>query len=519
MPEIYKIFESLAGETAERYNRYTDYLNWFRGNHELFHQVKEGRPFYKTNLCSRTVRMLSNFTLSQMFDVHAKRTSEKGFSKEEMPEYREEINLSEEQEKAVRKVFEINQQGKKEFTSGMQGGLTLGDTVFYLYQDEEKNPCLQNIFPGHIRAKFRSDNFDELEYFFVTKALSKSYAKKKYKAIFSPLDTEVFDVSAIWDSQLFYQGEYVLEVTAFDEENKYKFINGNLISEEKHGLPKVPAIIIPSLENPYSPWGDAILKDIISINKEYNEAISDESAIARIFAHPKVVIRNATQKDIDNIKANWKSGVIASRTNLEVQPFQFTGQLFPIEQRISKIEDRFFRQSGLGPAVFGMPPGSINTGASLTVQYAPTLQQAQIIWSSWEPRLLQLIDLIIEMLKIKGQDSETKINYKELFKKKPQWELKAPFRMPRDEAIVISNEVQKYQVGFQSLFRTMTNLGIESPEDELALSVWEKLVLAQILPQEVSEQGKKQVMSPMMGAEIGGQMRAEETARAAQERI
>ena len=512
--EIWNLFLSLNGETMERYNRYQYYLDWFRGNHELYQEVKEGRPNHKTNLCSRAVRMIANFTLSQMFEIHAKRETEVVGKPVEQTQFRQEINYSDEQEKAIRRIFKYRQQGKREFTSGMQSGLITGDTVIYIYKDENGKPIIQNIFPGHVRAIFKSDNFDELEHLFIVRAKLPSVLAKKYKMPVSAINTENFDVSSIWDSQLFYTGQYALEVIHFDDKNKSSYVNGLLTEEPKpHGMPRVPAVIIPALENSYSPWGDSYLKDIIPINKEYNEAISDEAAIARIFAHPKVIIRNATQKDVDMIKAMWKTGVVASKTNLEVQPFQFTGQLFPIEQRVAKIEDRFFRESALGPAVFGMPPGSINTGASLTVQYAPTLQGAQIVWSSWEPKLLCLLDYLVDLLKDIGTDSETKTNYRELFKKKPEWELKAPFRMPRDEAIVISNEIQKYQVGIQSLFRTMTNLNIESPEDELALSTWEKLVLAQILPQEVQEQQVGR--TPMAGAEAGGQIRAAQAAQTA----
>jgi len=510
MADIYEIkekFDSLRGETANRLSKYAESLDWYKGDHELYMSSKEGRPTHKTNLCSRAVRMLANFTFSQMFDIHAKRPSEVKTKVEEEPvPFQEELNLSEIQEKVIRRIFNFNQQGKLELTQGMESGLAIGDTCLFLYWDDDNNiPRIQSIFPGHVRIKYKSGNYEQPEDAFVVQVVSVKEIKKKFGIDVPPVKSDEVDISAIWDSELLLSEKYTLFITHYDDRFKTRYAGNILIDQETHNLPGIPLMVIPAFRIPFSPWGGSIIDEIKTINKEYNEGISDEAAIARIFAHPKVIIRNATQKDIENIKANWKSGIVASRTNLEVTPFQFTGQLFPIEQRISKIEERFFRQSGLGPAVFGMPPGSINTGASLTVQYAPTLQQAQIIWSSWEPKLLKLIDYIVDLLKVHGTDPDSKIAYSKIFKDKPQWMLKAPFRMPRDEAIVIANEIQKYSQGLQSRTRTMTNIGIESPEDEMTLRTWEDIVLAQLLPQQVQTPAAR---SPMAGAEAGGQIRA-----------
>lgn len=507
--DLQGIFQELRGETSERLSRYTQYLDWYRGNSELYTVKSDGRPQHKTNMCDRAVEMLANFTLSEMPEIHAMRASETMTRPIDPAEYETDLSKSEMQEKIIRRVFNAyTYQGRRELSSGMNTGLVLGDAVYHIYMDDDKVglPKIQSIFPGHVRMKFKSNDYLTPSDAFVTNVVTTQEIKRRFGVEVAPVNPETdADYSSIWDSSLLFTApNYTLLTTHYDEKYRTRYSGNILIDQVEHNMPGTPIMSIPAFLNPFSPWGRSYLVDIIPINKEYNEGISDEAAIVRMFSHPKVIIRNATQKDIDMIRAMWKTGVIASRNDLQVQPFQFGGQIFPVEQRITKIEERYFRSSGLGPATFGMPPGSINTGASLTVQFAPTLQKGQIVWQNWEPRLLKMIDFIIEtLIKNGGVDPDSKKTYKEIFTPRLQYNLVAPFRMPRDEAISIANELQKYSQGLQSRYRTMTNLGIESPEDELTLRTWEDIVLAQMLPEKVKPQ--QPTSSPTAGAELGGQ--------------
>lgn len=507
------IYDSLRSETVERIARYSVYLDWYRGKHEIYMNIPGGRPVHKTNLSRRSVQMLAAFTFPDLFGLHIKRPSETSGAADEagkVPDYETEIQNAERQEKILRKWLQYKKQGKIRLKKGMESGLVLGDTVFYVTKEAKTGyPCIQGIFPGHVRVKFKSDNFEEIEDVFVDQVMTTEEVRRRWNVRVGEVKPENVDVMALWDSTLMLGGGYTVVTTHIDDTYKQKYCGYiQLEGTSPHNMSGVPVIAIPALENVFSPWGVSYLEDIIPINKEHNEAISDEAAIAKIFARPKVIISNATQKEVDAMKSMWESGVVASRNNLNVQPFQFTGQMFPIEQRISKIEDRFFRQSGLGPAVFGQPNGSINTGASLTIQFAPTLQQAGIVWGQWEPRMMKMINYIVDILKMLGTDPDSGKSYASIFKNPVQVELKTPFQLPRDEAIIIQNETVKYQNRMQSMATTMQNIGIESPQDEMSLRTWEDIVLAQILPQQVQNAGKQTTppSSPQAGAMAGGQM-------------
>jgi len=451
--------------------------------------------------------------------------------------YPGEFNRSEAIEKLLRRIVNNNDQAETDVLPAMETGLTYGDTIlFHPYLENEKSFKIQNIFPGHVRTKFSSDNYDEVDYVIVVQVLSRRQIEYKYGVDVPPTKSENVDTSAIWEGFQLDDENYAVVYHYYDAGVRVVKSGNTILDKAVHNLPRIPFTIIPAYREGFKGWGTSYLKDIIPIQKEHNEAISDEATIEKIFAEPKVVIRNATQKDIDNIKQMWKSGVIASRTNLEVAPFEFSGTLFPIEQRIQKIEDRFYRISGLGPAVFGLPPGSINTGASLTVQYAPTLQAAQIVWTSWKPRLLSMLRFFLETLEAKGgTNKEYGVPYKEIIRGNYDVELKTPFKLPRDEAVNISNELNKYQQGIQSKTTTMTNLGVKSPEDELALRAWEDFnpILSPdkfMQYQSVMVQTEQQIqalrtpaqpampqpgMTPPVAAEVGGRMQAERAASAA----
>lgn len=511
--DLHDIWESLRGEAAERIARYVTYLDWYRGRHEAYMAIPAGRPVHKTNLCRRSVHMLANYILPDLFDIRALRRSEyetKFDTGTEVPNIEAEAQVAELQEKTLRKVFHRNgDQVKRRLQRGVESGLTLGDTVFHIRADEQMQPVVETTFPGHVRLSFKNDDFEVIQDGFIAQVMTVQAVYKKYGVHVAAMKAEQVDQLGLWDSSALLNEDSTLVITHYDEMYKSVFAlsaPGSYLEEPKPHLKYgIPLVHIPALENPFSPYGSSYLEDIIPINKEHNEAISDEAAIAKIFSRPKVVITGATQKEVDAMKAMWESGVIASRNNLVVTPFQFTGQMFPIEQRIQKIEDRFFRQSGLGPATFGQPPGSINTGASLTVQFAPTLQMAQIVWKQWEPKMHLLLKHIIAILKQAGTDPDSGKTYSEIFKGEPRFVLKTPFQMPRDESIAIANEMQKYQMG-QSRIRTLQNLGIQSPQDELTVRTYEDIVLAQMLPERVQQSGNGQT-SPQMGAMQGGMAR------------
>jgi len=500
-------FEKLQYDASFRLANYRHYYQHFHGRTAGLLNLPAGRARKVTNWEQRLVRMMANFTMPNLPEIHCPRDTEimpEGDANQEIPDIGMEFDASELKEKVLRQQLNYKKQGKRELKRGLVTGLANGDTaIYHPWDDTEKIFKIQNVFPGYIRIKFKDNNYDEIEHFFVCWIKSTNEIKQMYgKDVGATRYEDIQNPASIWDSYLLNTGDYAVVKIYFDGEKEVHYSGQQILKEKINTTGEIPLTWIPAMVDPFSPHGISYLKDLIPIIQEHNEVNSDEEAITKLFSRPKVIIRNATQKDIDNIKKMWKKGIVASKGNLEVQPFEFKNNIFPIEKRKENVEQRLYQISGIGPAVFGMPMGSINTGASLTVQYAPTLQMAQIIWESWEPKLMMMFESMLKILEKKGGKFENR-TYKEIINGNYEVELQTPFKVPREESVHVSNVINKLQSGIISKTTAMVELGIDSPQDELMLQAWERF---HPLLNPGQEQDPK--MTPQQGADRGGRMRA-----------
>ncbi|MAG18200.1 MAG: hypothetical protein CL944_01865 [Candidatus Diapherotrites archaeon] len=508
-------YTNLEQDISFRLANYRYYLQHFHGETAVFLNVPKGRRKRTTNWSGRIVRMLTNFTMPALPEINCPGDDEvKGTQIDDgqVPEIGKEFDKVEAKEKLIRRMFNSNnKQGMRELKNGLRTGLSLGDTLLYHPYDPGKRTFrIENIFPGFARVKFANDNYQKIEHIFITRVISTKAIFDTYGKTVPESSFQNIPPGTIWDSWLLRQrGNAVVKIYYDGKREVHYTTEGTVLKNQSHGHDDVPFTWIPALSDVYSPFGVSYLRDIIPIIDEYNDAISDEDAIVKLFSRPKVIIKNATQKDLDGMKAMWKRGVVASKGDLEVTPFEFKSTTFPIEKRIEAILQRLYQISGFGPAVFGMPPGSINTGASLTLEYAPTLQMAQIVWESWEPKLLTMLEFMLRNWEKKGQDPVTKQSFKDIIDGNYEVEFQAPFRVPREEAVHASNIINKLQSGIISKTTAMKELGIKSPQDELVTQAWEQFhpLITPELEQEIQPK-----QTPQQGQQQGGDIAAAQAA-------
>ena len=113
-----------------------------------------------------------------------------------------------------------------------------------------------------------------------------------------------------------------------------------------------------------------------------------------------------------------------------------------------------------------------------------------------------------------GKDKDSGKDWSKIINKNYDLEITTPFRVPREESIHVANEINKYVQGLQSKTRTMENLGIESPEDELIMQAYERF--NPILNPGVLQEMAEAAQTPQEGAMEGGRIRSEQANVAAQ---
>jgi len=477
----------LLFDAQRRIDLYKKYLDYYLGDADKYMVREPGRHKEQVNLARRAVSMIAHFMMDEFPEVRVPRDSEimAGYdiSNKEIPKFYEEVNRAEALGKIIReKVLDETLLNVLECQNGLETGICLGDTVLYHPMGEKDVLNIQNIFPGHCRMVYSSSKFDRLQEIFIITLQNASSILDQYgvNEKFNFSDT-AFSASNIWDFGLLQGSDLVPVITYYNEKYTVKFTEKNILKETSlHGFSELPFKMIPSFQRPFQPNGISLLADYIPLINRYNEMISDEMDIVKIYSKPKVIISNATQKEVDALRAMWKSGIVVSRNNINVQMFEPKGNVYNMEQALHRVTDEIMKVLGLPPAVWGTPEGSINTGVSLTVQYTPTLQIAQTIYKNWRPALKGILSFYLKELEKRNKEYSYEIDgkkktvkYKELINGNYSVELKPRFRFPRDESIMISNVVNKTdRLGLPRTI-ALEELGYRSPEDVMTLKAWE----------------------------------------------
>lgn len=473
LTELEQKYSDLAPQMSERISRYRIYKDFFDGSHEQYNIRPEGRRNHKTNLCSVAVREIKDFVMGDFFDFHVPRVSETAYEKEylqEAPDIEDEENRSEFIEKLLRSRAFKDPMAKREFGNAIEDSLIFGDAIlYYPYDSKKKTFDIQSLFPGFVRCGFSSLDYEEMDYIFCEKVISVERARELYG---TEIDSDPYAPALYWDRQTVGAGEFVVVKTYYDKNFIIKHTREKIFSKKKNTYHELPIKLFSCFRNPHSPFGVSYLHEIIPIQKEFNEAISDEADIVKMYANPKAIIKNATKKELDQLKRMWASGLIISTRNIELQIVEFKSTIFPIEERIRSIMERFYKVSGLPPVVFGTPEGSINTGPALTVQFSPTIRKARHIWGNWEPKIFDMIQFFLKEFERMNEFVGDK-KMKEIINKNYEVQLIPKFLAPRDESMISNTAIGELNAGLISKLTAMKKIGVKSPEDEFTVMAYE----------------------------------------------
>lgn len=474
-------YELLETDTITRLEKYRVFDNFVSGRQWIRMEDRhlKGRSELTVNFCDPIVRKYSALLMGEpprisvpreselepIFDVTNLPNAEVAEAKNLEDELPQEFNRSEAIEKILRRVYQRDNNVHREWKEGAYNGATYGDTIFYVYwSKEDKKIKYENLFPGHVRIGFGTNNPTDIEYAFIEKVTSISEIERKYGVMVAP---EQLDETT-WNPQQFMDRPSA-KVQMYWDKEVYAVLVGNqlLVKPVKHNYPRVPLFLIPNEATSKAPWGTSDLENVIDVQEEYNLAISEEADIVKIYSDPKVLVINPGKTNLKHFQASGAKVIPVSK-DAAVRPFQFEGNIFPTQQRVQRIKQQMHDVSGLPEIAFGTAQGSIVTGVALTAQFSPTLQIIRSKIQTWTNTLTAIDAFVLELLeKFGGNEPTTDITYKKIINgwRVTDWQWGA--KLPRDDSIFIANELNKLGARIQSRSRTMTNLGIPSPQDEL----------------------------------------------------
>lgn len=485
------LYHELDGETQARIQRYRDYNNFFNGLQWYRQKRGESRHSDTVNYCEPIVVKYASLLVGDKPTIRVPLLSDvdpesdvagfEGFG-ERQPNFSSDANRSEILNKVLNKIVFKDNPGEKIFYEGAKGGSLYGDTVFYLDFDEKETTFkLQNIFPGYVRAAFSTDDYQEVDYVILQHIVTVNYVSRKYNVEVTPDSAQDYaGTTLVWDSRKFTDSsKYVILKTYYDNDVKILFTHDKIISITEHGYECPPFFFIPNRINPYQPWGISDLRDILPLQERLNRAISNQEDIIELFANPKIIGRNLTNQDIQAIR-KATGNVIPLKRDADLQPFQFTSQIYPIQQEIESAKNAIHDVSGLPPVFFGTAQGSIVTGVALTAQAAPTLQIVNAKSLNWVATLKRMLSFMLDVLCDSGAtlemgEKKSKVKFKDIIMENYDVDVQTNIRTPRDDAAFIQNEINKTNFRIQSRLTTMENLGIKSPDNEMMKIAHEEL--------------------------------------------
>jgi hypothetical protein len=221
----------------------------------------------------------------------------------------------------------------------------------------------------------------------------------------------------------------------------------------------IPFVHVPNLQPPNQFWGVSDLVDVIPINRELNERISDQADIIRYHADPPIIFRGVTEHSDLAVGPGtvWDIPVDA-----DVKLLEWQGQPVAVQEHIQQVFRALYEVSETPRSAFG-DSGRVLSGVALEMELRPIIQKTLRRRVFWTRALRQRNRLILRLAEQYGVDGARPGDYAP-YRSRVIW----PPMVPRDDELEVRNNVSLVGAGLRSHRTAMDALGEQSPEDEIA---------------------------------------------------
>ena len=269
------------------------------------------------------------------------------------------------------------------------------------------------------------------------------------------------------------------------EDSVEQYINDELIDQYDNAIGIIPIIHIPNMTISSSPWGHSDIWDIISLNRELNEKMTEVSDIINYHAAPVTIITGAKASQLERGPKKVWAGL---PKDANVFNLESSGNMAGALEYIQFIKRAMHEITGVPETALGQfQPVSNTSGVALAIQYQPMMNkynQKKIHFTKglekineviirtaavFEPQMLQYNPGLGAMPE-PDQAYELDPADPVIYQTKVHW----PEPLPVDVLIKL-NEVQaKMALGLESKEGALRALGEEFPREKL-LEIFEEL--------------------------------------------
>ena len=269
------------------------------------------------------------------------------------------------------------------------------------------------------------------------------------------------------------------------DETVEQYINDELIDQYENPIGKVPVIHIPNVSISSSPWGQSDIWDIIPLNRELNEKMTEVSDIINYHSAPVTIITGAKASQLERgAKKVWAGLPKDARVyNLESR-----GEMAGAMEYVQIIKQAMHEITGVPETALGRTqPISNTSGVALAIQYQPMMNRYHMKRTHFTKGLVQLNELIIRTQAVHEPESLQWNPAEATFPEPDQMQILDPrdpmtYRtaihwpdpLPVDQLIKLNELQAKMAMGLESKRGALRALGEEFPNEKMA-EVFEEL--------------------------------------------
>lgn len=264
-----------------------------------------------------------------------------------------------------------------------------------------------------------------------------------------------------------------------------QFINDELIDEYPNAIGTVPVVHIPNTTISSSPWGQSDIWDIIPLNRELNEKMSEVSDIINYHAAPVTIIKGAKASQLERGPKKVWAGL---PKDADVYNLESHGNMAGAMEYISFIKRTMHEMTGVPETALGQfQPVSNTSGVALAIQYQPMMNRYNMKKVHFTKGLERVNEIIIRTVALfqpewlvydpsRGAppepDQALQLDPRDplVYRTSCHW----PEPLPVDQLIKLNEAQAKMALGLESKRGALRSLGEEFPNEKM-LEIFEEL--------------------------------------------
>jgi hypothetical protein len=234
-------------------------------------------------------------------------------------------------------------------------------------------------------------------------------------------------------------------------------VAGRVVQDGPNPYGVIPFVHVPNLPSPPGPWGRSDLADVVPLNRELNERLSDQADVIRYHAHPPVVFRGV---EAHEGPAVGPGSVWDLPRDADVKLLEWHGPPPAVLEYLQLLLRALYETSETPRTAFG-DSGRLLSGVALETELRPLLQRTlrkRVVWSAALRRRAQLLWAVAEAVGLAPPGTFAGLRPRVVW----------PPLLPQDETRLVENNIRLVAAGLRSHQTAMEVLGVESPEEELA---------------------------------------------------